>query len=189
MTRLLLKWGLAPALAKRAHKCDRFIFTNGATGALIGFLRMGEEFMRDIAAEFLFLQHQDLYDMLRELAVESGAKLRFSARVVDVDTSKGRVTLESGEVLKADIVVAADGFDSDLRQAVTEDADVPPDATDAHVVATFQVPMAAIRADPALAALCDPRDVRPPSPAAKAKYNILSSHPRSGIYGSGPGTL
>ena len=47
---------------------------------------------------------------------------------------------------------------------------------------------AVLEADPALAALCDPRDVRPPSPAAKAKYNILSFCPRSGIYGSAPGT-
>ncbi|KJA23670.1 hypothetical protein HYPSUDRAFT_201111 [Hypholoma sublateritium FD-334 SS-4] len=131
-----------PPPPQRAHKCDRFIFTNGATGAPIGFLRMGEEFMRDLAADFLFLQHQDLYDMLRALAVEAGAALRFGARVV----------------LSADIVVAADGFDSALRAAVTEDADAPPDAADAHVVATFQVPMAAIRADPALAALCAPRD-------------------------------
>lgn len=165
MTRLLLKWGLAPALAQRAHKCDRFFFTNGATGAPIGFLRMGEEFMRDLAADFLFLQHQDLYDMLREHAVASGAALRFAARVVDADTAQGSVTLEGGEVLTADIVVAADGFDSALREAVTEDTDTPPDAADAHVVATFQVPMAAIRADPALAALCAPRDVRPPPPA------------------------
>ncbi|KJA13521.1 hypothetical protein HYPSUDRAFT_116595, partial [Hypholoma sublateritium FD-334 SS-4] len=156
MTRLLLKWGLAPALARCSHKCDRLIFTNGATGALIGFLHMGEEFMRDLGAEFLFLQHQDLHDMLRNLAVNSGAKLRFTARVIGMDTSKGSVTLENSEVLKADIVVIADGFDSELRKAVTEDENVLPDAMDAHVVATFQVPMAAIRADPALTALCAP---------------------------------
>ncbi len=57
--------------------------------------------VHNLAAEFLFLQHQDLYDMLRKLAVDSGAKLRFSARVVDVDTSKASVTLESGEVRKS----------------------------------------------------------------------------------------
>ncbi|KJA14425.1 hypothetical protein HYPSUDRAFT_208698 [Hypholoma sublateritium FD-334 SS-4] len=76
--------------------------------------------------------------MLRALAVEAGAALRFGARVVDADTAVGRVTLAGGEVFSADIVVAADGFDSALRAAVTEDADAPPDAADAHVVATFQ---------------------------------------------------
>jgi hypothetical protein len=75
MTKVLHKWGLGPVLKERAHKCDRFFFTNGNsppkwsitgslttpktagnTGDLIGCMNMGEGFLEDLSADFLFLQ-------------------------------------------------------------------------------------------------------------------------------------
>lgn len=49
--------------------------------------------------------------MLYKAAVERGAHVRLGCPVVavDVDSDEPSVTLKSGEVVKADLVVAADG--------------------------------------------------------------------------------
>ena len=57
-------------------------------------------------------------ELKRQATKEEGkgtpAELRTSSKVVDVDT-QGRVTLESGEVIEADVVVGADGVHSRTR--------------------------------------------------------------------------
>lgn len=55
--------------------------------------------------------------MLYELA-EPQCTIRTNCRVVSVDTSKPTLTLESGEVVHADLVIGADGVKSTLRQYV-----------------------------------------------------------------------
>jgi salicylate hydroxylase len=42
-------------------------------------------------------------------AVSAGAKVRFNSRVDSIDPDSGTVTLSSGDVLEADIIVGADG--------------------------------------------------------------------------------
>jgi salicylate hydroxylase len=55
--------------------------------------------------------------MLYELA-EPQCTIRTNCRVVSIDTSKPTLTLESGEVVHADLVIGADGVKSTLRQYV-----------------------------------------------------------------------
>ncbi|KAF3025119.1 hypothetical protein E8E14_014641 [Neopestalotiopsis sp. 37M] len=63
----------------------------------------------------------DLHSSLRQLAVGpdgegTPAELHLASPVVAVDTEAGSVTLESGEIHKADLVVAADGVHSTIRE-------------------------------------------------------------------------
>lgn len=60
------------------------------------------------------LERQALVDELRNAAISSGVEIVTSSRAVDIDPA-GRLTLESGEVESADLVVAADGVWSKLR--------------------------------------------------------------------------
>lgn len=54
-----------------------------------------------------------------ELAISAGAVVQFSSDVIDIDPSTPTVTLSTGEVLKPDVVIGADGYHS-LCQKVIE---------------------------------------------------------------------
>ncbi|KAF8958781.1 hypothetical protein BDZ97DRAFT_1906399 [Flammula alnicola] len=158
MTKLLHKWGLGPVLQEKAHKCDKFIFKNGNSGDLIGAMNMGQEFLKDLVADFMFLQHKDLYTMLYQLTVKEGVEFRFNATVVDADSEQVSVTLDSGETLFGDVIVGADGYDSLLRQVVTDSDDEPPDVNDRHVIVTFTIPVHLMEEDEELRSLLNIRE-------------------------------
>ena len=46
----------------------------------------------------------------------SGVQIDFNCEAVDVDVKKGTVKLATGEVLKADVIVGADGATSIVRE-------------------------------------------------------------------------
>jgi salicylate hydroxylase len=68
--------------------------------------------------------------MLYDLA-EPHCTIRTNCRVVSMDTSKPTLTLESGEVVHADLVIGADGIKSTLRRYVVGSADRPRPTGDA----------------------------------------------------------
>lgn len=65
--------------------------------------------------------------LLHHLATQAGARIRFSANVASLsdDAAKATVTLESGEEIVADVVLAADGIKSQTRRAVLSDVGSP----------------------------------------------------------------
>lgn len=97
--------------------------------------------------------------MLYQLAVKEGVEFRFNSTIVDADNVAVSVTLESEEVLYADVIIGADGFDSLLRQVVTDSGDEPPDVTDTHVLATFLIPIHLMEEDEDLRKLLNARNV------------------------------
>jgi salicylate hydroxylase len=62
--------------------------------------------------------HQELLHMA--LGGENPAKLHLASQVQDIDANKGRITLKSGEVHHADLVIAADGVRSIGRNEVID---------------------------------------------------------------------
>ncbi|PTB67008.1 FAD/NAD(P)-binding domain-containing protein [Trichoderma citrinoviride] len=65
--------------------------------------------------------------LLHHVATEAGAQIRFSANVARVsdDAAKATVTLESGQEIVADIILAADGIKSHTRRTVLSDVGSP----------------------------------------------------------------
>lgn len=61
-------------------------------------------------------QYSDLHKLLYNTATSFGAKVRFGAEVVSVNPDAPSVTLQSGEVLTADVLVGADGTEGICRQ-------------------------------------------------------------------------
>ncbi|KJA12834.1 hypothetical protein HYPSUDRAFT_60210 [Hypholoma sublateritium FD-334 SS-4] len=123
MTRTLLRWGFAPELRQYAHKCGMLIFRNGLSNQLIGRLRIDQDFRGDILTELLFIQHQDLCNLLRARLHAVGVPLLYNTSVSNITTSAEGATLalSTGHMLEADIVIAADGWYSSLRQHVAPD--------------------------------------------------------------------
>ena len=61
--------------------------------------------------------------MLYELAVKSGAKFLFNSEVVSIDPCRPSVTLKSGKVFVADIILGADGGGSIVRKYISNGVD------------------------------------------------------------------
>lgn len=71
----------------------------------------------------------DLHSQLRQLATQvegpgRPCEVRVRAKVVDYDAQNGKVTIEDGEVLQADLVVAADGVHSTAVKHVLDDHEI-----------------------------------------------------------------
>ncbi|PYI07900.1 FAD/NAD(P)-binding domain-containing protein [Aspergillus sclerotiicarbonarius CBS 121057] len=86
------------------------------------------DYAKEFGADWLFHHRADLRDELLRLATGTSeevgvrgepARVRYGARVVDADVEGGRLILEGGEVVEADLIVAADGIRSTLRPLVT----------------------------------------------------------------------
>ncbi|KAJ5974966.1 hypothetical protein N7481_008673 [Penicillium waksmanii] len=68
---------------------------------------------------------RDLHDTLKKAATSPDREgdpvvVRTASKVVDCDTLKGTVTLESGEVVTGDLIVGADGIHSAMRKYVLD---------------------------------------------------------------------
>lgn len=71
---------------------------------------------RKYDAPFWDLHRVDLQVALCERAKQLGVEVRLGARVADVDFETPSLRLESGEILTADLIVAADGLWSKCRE-------------------------------------------------------------------------
>ncbi|KAJ7182746.1 hypothetical protein C8R43DRAFT_1054725 [Mycena crocata] len=144
MTRILNHWGLAPALAKAAVKCPQFIF-HQPEGEMLGLVQLHEDFLVDLMADFIFIQHGDLQSMLLGLATREGVEFRYNCPVASVDCDTVSITLETGERLYADLVVGADGPKSMVRNEVVGEqiTGVP----DGHLSLTMAIPTDLMRDD------------------------------------------
>jgi salicylate hydroxylase len=105
------------------------------TGEFIGTHRWEEELLRVTGGDFLFLhvcistcprltlissiiQHVGLRQVLYNAAIAAGAEVRTGTTVTSVSGEGPRVTLASGEILLADVIVGADGCSSIVQQAI-----------------------------------------------------------------------
>ncbi|CZR56774.1 related to salicylate 1-monooxygenase [Phialocephala subalpina] len=88
------------------------------------------DFEKDYGAPWYFQHRADLRDEFLRLASapseELGIKgqpavIRYGEKVVDIDVESGIVTLESGEKIESDLVVAADGVKSIVRPLIVGD--------------------------------------------------------------------
>ena len=140
-------------------------------------MALDEKFLKDLLADFLFLQVVShillsitavyisryifhLYDMLFNIAVQKGVKFRFNTTVIEADPSSISVVLESGEKLEADVIVGADGYDSLLRQVVTDSDGIGEGWDDHHVLLTWVVPTNKMQSDADLRRLLNIKEVR-----------------------------
>ena len=119
------------------------------TGDPVGYLHWKPAVMAETGGEFLMMhvspransymhleivvddeltQRDDLVRSLHKLATGAGARVDFNTEVVSIrqgtaNAPSPSVTLATGEVLKADIVIGADGYKSKVRAVVLEEED------------------------------------------------------------------
>ncbi|OCK75246.1 FAD/NAD(P)-binding domain-containing protein [Lepidopterella palustris CBS 459.81] len=125
-TKLLLRLGLRDALAPKAAEPVSFTFHRYSDGKRIGHRQnYGAEMQRKFKAPFWDMHRADLQQALYKRATELGVKFRFGAKVSGYEFSEPSATLKTGEVVEADLIIAADGLWSLARETFMGHPDPP----------------------------------------------------------------
>ncbi|KAF5390952.1 hypothetical protein D9757_003969 [Collybiopsis confluens] len=157
MTRVLKRWGLGPYLEKCASPVDQFHFLEGSTGTTIGVLKLYEELMEDLMAEFMLIRHGDLLSIFQDMARREGVEIRYNTPVVKLQRVPVACILEDGEYLYSDFIIGADGSSRSIaRDAVLlrqiEEYSIQ------HMSFTVSVPFTGMQSDPELRDMCEQTD-------------------------------
>jgi len=119
------EWGLGPELKKRGSMIDKAFRICSADGK--EHKRIDLAAKTDYGGDRMMYHRQDLHEVLKLAAtsidgIGSPAEIRVRSRAVSCDCDAGSVVLENGEVLDGfDLIIAADGIRSKLRQSVLEE--------------------------------------------------------------------
>ena len=148
-SRLFWRWGLGKQLDDIAVKPEGISFRRYNTGERVGFTKWGQVMDEDYGAPYYHVHRADLHKLLYDLVAPHATILLGSAvAACDADPVLPSITLKSGEVMKADLIVGADGVKSYLQQVVSGKP-TPAEATgDAAYRAT--IPTSLMMQDPEL---------------------------------------
>jgi salicylate hydroxylase len=184
VSRLLKRWGLGPQLEALGVKPQNLSIRRWKNDEVVGFTPFGETFVKAYGSPYYHIHRADFHRMLY-VAVEPHCNIRVNCRVVAVDPSKPSVTLASGEVVSADVLIGADGLKSITREYVVGGPDEPRATGDAAYRAL--IPTEKLLQDDDLKSLVEntesiiwmgPRghivgyNIR-----AKKEYNLVMMHP------------
>ncbi|OWY46930.1 FAD binding-like protein [Alternaria alternata] len=121
-TRILQQsWGLEALLEDSNGTIDHGFRIYSVDGKMVNEIPLRSK--TQYGADRIMWHREDLHAYLREKATSTErngqpAVLRTSARVSSCDCEEGKVILENGETLEADLVIGADGIHSALRTSV-----------------------------------------------------------------------
>ncbi|KAH8433919.1 FAD-dependent oxidoreductase [Aspergillus melleus] len=106
----------------------------------------------------LVIHRADIARILYEEALRLGVRILFDARVVDINFDLGCVQLHTGEGMRADLVLGADGEHSVCRHLLLGSNNAP--SSSGNVVYRLMIPSSALTADAALQALISPASIQ-----------------------------
>ena len=148
-SRLLRRWGLKRHLDEIAVKPEAIAFRRYNTGEQVGFTKWGELTERDYGAPYYHIHRADFHKLLYDLVAPHVTILLDSAVVrCDPDPVSPSVTLKSGEVMRADLIVGADGVKSYIQRVVSGKPNRAEPTGDAAYRAT--IPASLMMQDPEL---------------------------------------
>ena len=138
VSRLLIRWGLRDRLEAEGVRPEGISFLRYATGEKVGHSTWGDNMESQHGAPYYHIHRADLHKMLFDLTAPR-VKLRLGSRVVAVNPETPSVTLASGEVVKAALIIGADGVKSIVQTTVlgkTNEAEATGDAAYRAIVPT-----------------------------------------------------
>ena len=146
-SRILYQYGLGEKFLEKVVWPQHFAFRRYATGELLGTTPLNPHLTQKYGYPYWLIHRADFQRLLYDAAISQGAKVFLGSPVASVDTSVPSVTLVTGETLKADVVVGADGIRSKTRAAILLDGNPSPNAS-SNCSYRATVPVEAMSADP-----------------------------------------
>ncbi|KAG9050167.1 hypothetical protein FS837_007281 [Tulasnella sp. UAMH 9824] len=190
LSKLLIRWGLGEALEKIAVMPEGIEFRRWQSGEKLGYAAWGNQFAKEYGAPYYHIHRADFHRLLYDLtiALKDQVTLRLKSHVSSIDPETPACKLSSGETVKCDLIIGADGVKSTIREAVVGHADSPVPTGDAAYRAI--VPSDKLLAHPELVELVEnPRMVGWLGPGrhimtycirAKKEFNMVLLHPDDG---------
>jgi salicylate hydroxylase len=128
-TRILIGWGLDPALLAIAARPQWLRARSAYSARELGRMELGARFAQRYGAPYLTVHRADLQGVLADGAHRAGVELRLGSRVTVVSPGPDVVRLRVGDAVQAesDVLVGADGLWSEIRSQVCPDG--PPRPT------------------------------------------------------------
>ena len=117
-TIVLRELGLEPALASIATVPERFDYLELSTGRLLYVAPLGKEAEARYGALLYNVHRADLVDLLAKALPPHVVRLGAECASVSQDEDGAYVTLQTGEVIRGDAVIGADGIHSAVRTAL-----------------------------------------------------------------------
>jgi salicylate hydroxylase len=118
-TRLLFGWGLSSEIGRLGTQPECFWYRKSTTGEPIGYQLWGKTLERETGAPLVQFHRADLHNMLFGLLKDSSSvQIRLGSKVLSVDPDAPSATLVSGEIIHGDVIIAADGGRSRIRDLV-----------------------------------------------------------------------
>lgn len=127
--RVLHSWGLKPALDSVAAFPERLQVCCATGGGELGSLRLGADVVRRYGAPYATIRRADLHQLLLQaVRTHDDVALHLDSAVADVQQDSAGVTVQlaNAQTASADLLVAADGGWSALRQQLLHDGTPQP---------------------------------------------------------------
>ncbi|KZT34228.1 FAD/NAD(P)-binding domain-containing protein [Sistotremastrum suecicum HHB10207 ss-3] len=140
VVRLLLRWGLGEELERVAVEPEAVVFRRYENGEIVGRTKWGENMRKEFGVPYYHIHRADYHTMLSRLALSHPhVTLRLSSLVTSHTShpTTPSITLSSGEVLSADLIIGADGIKSLTRNIVVGRKDQASPTGDAAYRATI----------------------------------------------------
>ncbi|KAJ7730978.1 hypothetical protein DFH07DRAFT_945262 [Mycena maculata] len=138
--KILFDWGLEAETRARSVLSEGFAvykYDNGGKSPrreFIGVNLWNQELLAEARGGFLQLRNQDLLQILYDAAVKEDSNplvtVIFGAEVVGVDCDTCTVTLQSGQIHRADAIIGADGAGGVVRRTLMLEEGVAPETHD-----------------------------------------------------------
>jgi salicylate hydroxylase len=90
-------------------------FRRWDNGEVIGYTKLVPDFRDNFQAPYYVVHRAHFHGALHKRASELGVEVRVNSKVVDYDLEAPNIGLENGQVLSADLIVAADGKLTSIR--------------------------------------------------------------------------
>ncbi|THH31813.1 hypothetical protein EUX98_g2408 [Antrodiella citrinella] len=119
--KLLTRWGIEQELRDMSIYMPGFRLSRFETGEPFGTHVWEDEFLAESGGEIRTVNYSAFRKLLKDTAVNYGVDVRTKCRVTAVESkqyTQPTVTLQSGETIRADVVLGADGMESLVRTTV-----------------------------------------------------------------------
>ncbi|KAI0318888.1 FAD/NAD(P)-binding domain-containing protein [Amylostereum chailletii] len=117
ISRLFRRWGIGDDIEKMGIRPGAFSFLRYNTGEQVGWSPLGDQMVEDHGSPYYHIHRADILLLLLSLAKQHST-IRLDTRVTSIDPSTPSLTLHTGEILKADLIIGADGVKSMIREIV-----------------------------------------------------------------------
>ncbi|KAL4937814.1 hypothetical protein BDV06DRAFT_215602 [Aspergillus oleicola] len=153
--RIIQKLGLLPQILEEGSIVQHVDFRRYEDGRILKSMPFGEDIVEEYGVPWVIIHREDFHRILRDEATRLGAEIRLGAEVTDIVFEGPEVILAGGERVAGDVIIAADGLYSQVRDLVLSTPTPPEETGDLAYRAIFHRSQLEALNDPNVNELCN----------------------------------